>query len=70
LLPVKKLCQQGHNMELSVQTNKGFPRFRCRKEHCNEEISILKYTWFEDCRSGIEKVLRYVHSVMTGSAHG
>ena len=60
LLPTKKLCQQGHDMKLSSQTIKGFPRFRCDKNECNEEVSMLKGTWFEDCRSGIEKVLRYI----------
>jgi hypothetical protein len=57
LLPMKKICQQGHEMVLTGRATRGFPSFRCRKG-CDEEVSILKGTWFEDCRTGIEKLLR------------
>jgi transposase-like protein len=56
-------------MELSTQTIKGFPRFRCRKEGCNEEVSILKGSWFEDCRSGIEKAVSLMYSYAYDDAY-
>jgi hypothetical protein len=56
LLPSTKFCSRGHRMELSAR-HSGFPRFRCRKEECNETVSMACDTWFEDCHLPVDKII-------------
>jgi len=62
LLNSTRDCKHRHPMTLSERSGDGLPRFRCRRDGCDESISVAVGTILEDNHLPIDKFVSLMYS--------
>lgn len=59
ILPNQKLCDNGHEMSLSVTDKR--ERWRCSKSGCRQDVQLRLNTWLQNSRIGFDKIILFIY---------